>query len=147
MHLDEKWFYFFKEGQRFYHFDGEKSPIRKVQSKRFITKVLFLAAVARPLWNTATNSHIDGKIGIWPFVKTVPAVRNSRNRAAETLVTQTLKVTKEASKKKLIDDVFPAIKENMASWDPRPHHLWPAGERTSAQKRTRRPRGSRVMPL
>ena len=55
VHVDEKWFYLFKDGQRFYLYDDEIPPVRKVQSKRFITKVMFLAAVARPRWNTATN--------------------------------------------------------------------------------------------
>ena len=45
-------------------------PDRKVKSKRFITKVMFLAAVGR------SRPGFDGKIGIWPFVEKVAAQRN-----------------------------------------------------------------------
>ena len=43
VHVDEKWFYLFQDGQKFYLYDGEPPPVRKVQSKRFITKVMFIA--------------------------------------------------------------------------------------------------------
>ena len=56
------------EGQRFYLYDEEEPLVRKAQSKKFITKVMFLAAVARPRHNLATNSAFDGKIGCWTFV-------------------------------------------------------------------------------
>ena len=85
-------------------------PVRKVQSKRFITKVMFIAAVARSRHNPATNSAFDGKIGLWAFTEKVPAVRSSRNRPAGTLVTKCVEVTKETYKAKLIDGVIPAIK-------------------------------------
>lgn len=118
VHVDERWFYLFKDGQRYYLYDGEEPPVRKVQSKRFITKVMFIAAVARPRHNPATNSPFDGKIGMWAFTEKIPAVRRSRNRAAGTLVTKCVEVTKETYKAKLIDSVIPAIKEK-----------WPAGTR------------------
>ncbi|CAM9901585.1 unnamed protein product, partial [Pylaiella littoralis] len=118
VHVDEKWFYLFKDGQKFYLYDGEEPPIRKVQSKRFITKIMFLAAVARPRWNHATNSLFDGKIGLWAFTEKVRAQRSSRNRAAGTMVTKCVEVTMETYKEKLINGVIPAIKEK-----------WPAATR------------------
>ncbi|CAN0269866.1 unnamed protein product [Pylaiella littoralis] len=118
VHVDEKWFYLYKEGQKFYLYDDEIPPVRKVQSKRFITKVMFIAAVARPRHNPDANAHFNGKIGMWAFTEKVPAVRNSRNRAAGTLVTKCVEVTKETYKAKLVDDVIPAIKEK-----------WPAATR------------------
>ncbi|CAN0453030.1 unnamed protein product, partial [Ascophyllum nodosum] len=107
-----------KDGQRFYLYDDEIPPVRKVQSKRFITKVMFLTAVARPRWNTATNSQFTGKIGMWAFTETAPALRNSRHRPAGTPVTRCVEVTKETYKAKLIESVIPAIKER-----------WPAATR------------------
>ena len=100
-------------------YDGEPPPVRKVQSKRFITKVMFIAAVARPRHNPATNSAFDGKIGLWAFTEKVPAVRSSRNRPAGTLVTKCVEVTKETYKAKLIDGVIPAIK---AKWPAATRH-------------------------
>ncbi|CAM9241166.1 unnamed protein product, partial [Pylaiella littoralis] len=120
VHVDEKWFYLFKDGQKFYLYDDEIPPVRKVQSKRFITKVMFIAAVARPRHNPATNAPFNGKVGLWAFTEKVPAVRNSRNRAAGTLVTKCAEVTKETYKAKLIEGVIPAIKEK-----------WPAATRSN----------------
>ncbi|KAJ8550575.1 hypothetical protein ON010_g10494 [Phytophthora cinnamomi] len=34
----------------------------------------------------------DGKIGMWAVVKSVPALKSSRNRAADTLVTRSVNV-------------------------------------------------------
>ena len=119
VHVDEKWFYLFQDWQKFYLYDGEPPPVRKVPSKRFITKVMFIAAVARLRHNPATNSAFDGKIGLWAFTDKVPAVRSSRNRPAGTLVTKCVEVTKETYKAKLIDGVIPAIK---AKWPAATRH-------------------------
>ena len=72
VHVDEKWFYLFVDGQRFYLSDEEVPPVRKVQSKRFITKVMLIAAVARPRHNPATNTFFDGKTGLWSFTEKKP---------------------------------------------------------------------------
>eukprot|EP00904_Undaria_pinnatifida_P000354 jgi/Undpi1/10319/HiC_scaffold_28.g12770.m1 len=122
VHVDEKWFCLFNDGQRFYLCDGEEAPVRKAQSKRFMTKIMFLAAVARPRHNPAINSLFDGKIGLWAFTERVQAVRSSRNRAAGSMVTNNncVEVTKETYKEKLINGVIPVIKEK-----------WPAATRRS----------------
>ncbi|CAN0068546.1 unnamed protein product [Ectocarpus sp. 13 AM-2016] len=93
---------------------------------------MFLAAVARPRHNPATNAPFDGKIGLWAFTKKVPAVRNSRNRAAGTLVTKSVEVTKETYKAKLVDEVIPAIKEKWPAGTR--HHLHPAEQREAAPR-------------
>ena len=86
--------------------------MRKAQSKKFITKVMFLAAVARPRHNPATNSAFDGKIGCWAIVEKVPAQRYSRNRAAGILVTKCVEVNKERCKSKLMNDVRHPCRRN-----------------------------------
>jgi hypothetical protein len=58
VHLDEKWFYMTKTLGCYY----------LVKSKRFITKVMFLIAVARPRQDYGRNQKFDGKLGIWAFV-------------------------------------------------------------------------------
>ncbi|RHY24072.1 hypothetical protein DYB32_008988 [Aphanomyces invadans] len=80
VHLDEKWFNAGKDCRKAYLVDGEDMDYRACKSKRFIAKVMFLCAVARP------RDGFDGKIGLWPFVKRTPALRSSRNRQAGTLV-------------------------------------------------------------
>ncbi|CAM9276214.1 unnamed protein product [Choristocarpus tenellus] len=90
VHLDEKWFFIRK---------GGKPPARKV---------VFLAAVARPRFDTTSNKNFDGKLGIFPFVE----------RVAGMMEIKTVEVTREKYKKMLIDNVIPEIKKK-----------WPAGGR------------------
>lgn len=47
---------------------------RREKSKRFIPKLMFLAAVARSRWDARRRREFDGKIGIWPFVEKVLAL-------------------------------------------------------------------------
>ena len=79
VHVDEKWFYLTKIKKKFYLVPEEEIPHRTVQSKRFITKVMFLTAVARPRWDPHRKTFFDGKIGIWPCIDQVPAQRSSKN--------------------------------------------------------------------
>ena len=65
IHIDEKWFYLTKDGQRFIIVADEEEPYRHVQHKSFLTKIMFLCAVARPRYDTNKNAWFDGKIGIW----------------------------------------------------------------------------------
>ena len=114
--VDEKWFYMFKQGQRYYLGAGEELPVRKVQHKSHIQKVMFLAVAGRSRRDTVANRSFDGKIGIFPFMRRVPAQRSSRNRAAGTMETKMVEVTKAFYKQKMLDEVFPAIKRT-----------WPGG--------------------
>ena len=53
IHIDEKWFYLTKDGQRFIIAADEEEPYRyDVQHKSFLTKIMFLCAVARPRYDT-----------------------------------------------------------------------------------------------
>ncbi|KAG2808567.1 hypothetical protein PC129_g15354 [Phytophthora cactorum] len=47
----------------FYLLLGEPEPERSVRSKRHITKVMVLAAVARPRWVPSGITFFDGKLG------------------------------------------------------------------------------------
>ncbi|XP_074310262.1 uncharacterized protein LOC141646106 [Silene latifolia] len=114
IHIDEKWFFITKPSQRFYVGKKERRPFRCTQSKRFITKVMFMCAVSRPKYAENKEVICDGKIGIWPFVMEVPAKRKSKNRTAGTLETKNIEsITKKVTKEMLISNVLPAIK---AKW-------------------------------
>lgn len=111
IHIDEKWFYITKTSNSFYITLDETEPLRHCKSKRFITKVMFMAAVARPRWDSNRNEMFDGKIGIWPFVYSENAKRNSKNRAKGTGVTKVVEnVNKEETRKMIIENVLPAIR-------------------------------------
>ncbi|ETO99442.1 hypothetical protein F441_23144 [Phytophthora nicotianae CJ01A1] len=89
---------------------GEAPPHRTVQSKRFITKVMFMAAVMRPVFAEDGSLIFDGKLGMWPFTERVPAKKSSRNRPAGTLITKAVNVGRREQRAMLIDNVIPAIK-------------------------------------
>lgn len=55
MHIDEKWFYMTKIKHNYYLLLDEEPPERQCKSKRFITKNMFMAAVARPRWDSQKN--------------------------------------------------------------------------------------------
>ena len=65
IHIDEKWFYLMKDGQRFIIGADEEEPYRHVRHRSFLTKIMFLCAVAMPRYDTRKNTWFDGKIGIW----------------------------------------------------------------------------------
>ncbi|ETV92737.1 hypothetical protein H310_13158 [Aphanomyces invadans] len=77
---------------------------------------MFLAAVARPRYDHHLKRMFDGKLGIWPFVKRIPATRNSKNRPKGTLVTTPLNVDAK---------VYTARFSTMSSPQSRPSFLVP----------------------
>ncbi|KAG3201002.1 hypothetical protein PC128_g4177 [Phytophthora cactorum] len=82
VHVDEKLFYMTQVRRSFYLLPGEPEPEQSVRSKRYITKVMMLAAVARPRWVPSSSTFFDGKLGIWAFVVREPALRSSHRRPA-----------------------------------------------------------------
>ncbi|XP_074290311.1 uncharacterized protein LOC141617040 [Silene latifolia] len=112
IHIDEKWFYMTNPKCRYYIGSNEALPYRSCKSKRYITKIMFLAAVSRPTYKENGEVLFDGKVGIWPFTYQEPAKRKSKNREAGTIVTKPVEsITKAVTKEALINLVIPAIKE------------------------------------
>ncbi|CAM9411078.1 unnamed protein product, partial [Discosporangium mesarthrocarpum] len=81
----------------------------RAQNKRFITKVMFLVAVARSRM-ISDGVWFDGKIGIWPITDTVAALRSSKNRKKGTMTLKPATINTERYKELMIDKVIPAIK-------------------------------------
>lgn len=107
VHIDEKWFYMSKPSRRYYLIPGEDESLRTCQSKKFITKVMFLAVVARPRFDASSDEIFSGKIGIYSFTRLEPAKRSSKDRVAGTLETKPiLSVTKEVTRSWLIQIFF-----------------------------------------
>ena len=113
VHVDEKWFNLTQTSSKYYLSSIEEDPIRTTKSKRFITKVMFLAAVSQPCWDTSRNQWWNGKIGIFPFTYQEPAKRNSKNRVKGTMETKAMNVDKNAYRKMLIEKVIPAIVQKL----------------------------------
>ena len=121
IHIDEKWFYLTKDGQRFIIAADEEEPYRHVQHKSFLTKIMFLCAVARPRYNTNKNAWFDGKIGIWPIGKWELAKQSSKNLAKEPPVWMNQCITRDVHHEYLIQKFLLAVKER---WPTRNRRTW-----------------------
>ncbi|XP_042056531.1 uncharacterized protein LOC121801146 [Salvia splendens] len=111
VHIDEKWFYMTKASDRYYLLPDEDEPYRSYKSKRFSTKVMFMAAVSRPLIGSDGEIIFDGKIGLFPFIEEVLAKRNSKNRPKGTIETKPIQsINKEVVKACLQNQIIPTIK-------------------------------------
>lgn len=62
VHIDEKWFHMTKKTKKYYLLPEEEVPHRTCQSKNFITKVMFLAAMARLRFDNEGNETFSGII-------------------------------------------------------------------------------------
>ena len=110
IHLDEKWFELTEIVQRFIKVKGEPSPHRTCKSKKFIPKLMFLCAIARPRFHPETNECIfDGKLGSWPFIERVEARRSSANRARGTIEIKPRTVDRVVYAAMLENELIPAI--------------------------------------
>ncbi|KAK9705768.1 hypothetical protein RND81_07G080100 [Saponaria officinalis] len=110
IHIDEKWFYITQDSAKYYLLSDKVDPYRSCKSKSFITKVMFMAAVSRPIYDDDNNLIFDGKIGIFPFTFQEPAKRKSKKRAAGTLETKSIaSINKQVIKEMLLNKILPAI--------------------------------------
>ncbi|ETV67331.1 hypothetical protein, variant 3 [Aphanomyces astaci] len=94
----------------YYVYDDEVLALRSIKSKSFITKVMFLAAVARPRYDYGRKQAFDGKIGVWPFVTKAAAARASKNRPKGTILTVPLTVNCNVYEDVVLEKLVPAIK-------------------------------------
>jgi hypothetical protein len=76
---------------------------------------MFLCAVARPRFDREGNCTFDGKIGIYPFVETVQAKRNSENRPKGSWEWKPINVDYEVYLDFVVNNVIPDIKEKWPS--------------------------------
>ena len=111
IHIDKKWLYLMKDGQRFIIAVDEEEPYRHVQHKSFLMKIMFLCAVARPRYDTNKNAWFDGKIGIWPIGKWEPAKQSSKKCAKGMPVWKNQCITRDVYCEYLIQKFLPAVKE------------------------------------
>ncbi|ETV71917.1 hypothetical protein H257_12754 [Aphanomyces astaci] len=110
VHLDEKCFNAERNMRKVYLTESEEHEQRTWSSKRFIPKVMILAAVARPRHDDERGTNFDGKIGMWPIVQYLPAVLNSRNRPTGTIMPTLVNVDTVVYSDYVITRVIPSIK-------------------------------------
>lgn len=110
VHIDEKWFNMYKGATHYYMAPTEDMPHHTSPNKRYIGKVMFLAAVARPRHDFGRRKYFNGKIGIWPVDELVQAQRSSVNRLAGAWETKNVSMASSEYAKMLMTKVFPAIR-------------------------------------
>lgn len=81
------------------------------------TKVMFMAAVARPQWDPQRSEFFDGKIGVWPFVREeirpcIPIENTGRSQLERTFVPLET-VTKEDVQRMITEIIVPTIRHKM----------------------------------
>jgi hypothetical protein len=64
VHIDEKWYYITKESNMYYLHKKKKAPLRTYKSKRFIEKIMFMGAIARPRYDQYRKQCFNDKIGL-----------------------------------------------------------------------------------
>lgn len=102
IHVDKKYMTY-KDSQKYYLHPYELGPYRTCKSKRFIQKIMFLAAVARPRFNAQDECTFDGKLGIFPIYEVDASKKKSKNKGAGTLeLTPMTSFTKYADRRMLI---------------------------------------------
>ncbi len=107
--LDEKWFHTVELGSHLRVPIGVEAPVKKVQSKSNIPKLMFLVAVAKP----NKQHNFDGKIGIWPVMENYEAKRDSKNHKAGDVYLKPCSVTSELFERYVREKVFPAIRRKL----------------------------------
>jgi hypothetical protein len=113
IHIDEKWFFLYKVASSYVLTAEELPPQRQCENKRYITKVMFIAAVARPRYDYDRKTGFDGKLGIFPIVRQRLAKRTTKNQKAGDLITEALSVDKNVYRDLLMNKILPAIE---AKW-------------------------------
>jgi hypothetical protein len=80
VHIDEKWFVMIRTRNSYILLLDDPDPLRTMQNKNSIGKVMFLTTVAKPRNGGGGVAPFDGKIGTWAFVTKTPALKKSKNR-------------------------------------------------------------------
>lgn len=62
VHIEEKWFCVTRTTQKYYLLPYESLPYRACKSKKFITKIMFMSAIARPRYDESGMCIFDVKI-------------------------------------------------------------------------------------
>lgn len=112
VHVDEKWFFAHRLNQRVWVRRGEEQRAIPLQSKSHITKVMFLAAIAKPV----PEQGFDGRIGLYPIAELRPAARRSSNRPKGTNEWHSLPMNATRFKEMLKANVVPDVLRLTGEW-------------------------------
>ena len=109
IHCDEKWFNALSHKMKVYVPKGQPAPRFSVSSKSFIPKVMFFAAVGRPIFDENGDVVFDGKV-VFRCVKEVTCYKRPR-RNSPPMKTVYCTVTKERFFKYMQETVKSAVEK------------------------------------
>lgn len=110
IHIDEKWFYILTNGKSVLVAPDEELPdCPEAQHKSHILKGMFMSVCGRG----QQKLKFTGLCGVHECTKWLPALRNSVNRPAGTLVETDVSVTSEYYRETMETRMLPQIIENM----------------------------------
>jgi hypothetical protein len=113
IHVHEKSFLLTKEIERYILAQGEEAPHQIVANKLHIPKIMSFAANGQARWDVGRSQMFDGKVGMWPIARQIPAQQeSSRNRPAGTLEWKSHSLTKEVYTFLLFEKLVPTILKN-----------------------------------
>lgn len=111
--LDEKWFYSVALHRTHKLPPGKAAPLTAVQHKSHIPKVMFLAAVARPRFETWPDGRevctFNGKIGCWRVSKPHTAQRDSKYHQKGDIYEKDVTMNSDRYVEFMTEKVLPAI--------------------------------------
>lgn len=79
IHCDEKWFSALSHSMKVYVPKGQRAPRFNIPSKSFIPKVMFFAAVGRPIFDEKGNVVFDGRVVFRPVKELTQYKRPRKN--------------------------------------------------------------------
>ena len=125
--VDEKWFYVVRVKGFVWvlpgYMDADKIKKIPVQSKRYITKVMFLVAVARPVYDVDGTCLFDGKVGCWRCADVKQYTRNyngqTKRYAKDDWYTKDTNLGADKYVEILTQKLLPRLQElKRTIWDP-----------------------------
>ena len=100
-----KWLVLMENRDKYYLTPDKEKLATQVQHKNYITKVMFLVAVACPC--LLLNVYLfDGKLDAWAFACQEAAKRKSKRRLASTIKWKHVKSNKEEVRRHLLQNIF-----------------------------------------
>jgi len=110
IHVDEKW-WLAAEKVSLILLKDDDTPVKPVQSKRYVKKLMALVAVGPPIYGSNGEELASGKVAFVPCSKATTAKRTTKNHKRGDIVYEAVNVDAETYVNMMVDDVFPAARK------------------------------------
>lgn len=114
VHADEKWYNLANGASKYYLAPTEQLPYRSCPIKRYIGKIMFLAALARPRDGCYHKHRFDGRLGIWSIIEATEAQQSSMIRPNGAKVGKSIPTTRSLYRNFLAENLLSAIRAKLS---------------------------------